>query len=84
MIIYQLLIMFLLTKADPDLIRDGVLEIEHAGRSVQHTQRLLIAIVSSQRVMMLKIIQYNIIPSDCYSLKDTSQTYSTPPVSSVP
>ena len=76
--------MFLLTKADPDLIRDGVLEIEHAGRLVQHTQRLLIAIVSSQRVMMLKIIQYNIIPSDCYSLKDTSQTYSTPPVSSVP
>lgn len=55
MIIYQLLIVFLLTKADPDLIRDGVLEIEHAGRLVQHTQRLLIAIVSSQRVMMLKI-----------------------------
>ena len=48
-IIYQLLIMFLLTKADPDLIRDGVLEIEHAGRLVQHTQRLLIAIVSSHK-----------------------------------
>ena len=31
--------MLLITKADPDLVREGVLEIEHAGRLVHtHTE----------------------------------------------